>query len=299
MAARSPQWTRYGDPRIAFIGAGRVAATLGQALHRAGLPVTAVFSRDRRHADAVAAQIPGAAVAATSQAAADAGDLVFLTVPDDAIESACAGVAWQPGQSVAHCSGATELAALRDASRAGALVGAFHPLQMFANPAVALDTLPGCTVTIEAEPPLADTLEDICRRIGCRPVRLQPGRRALYHASAYYVGPFLIALMQEAVEIWRALGMSERDALRALVPLLEGTVAAVMDGGLAEGMGGCVARGDVGTVDRHLSALEAFSPEMAALYRQLALRTIPLGLARGTLSAEAAEKIRAVLETRE
>ncbi|MGE5244674.1 MAG: Rossmann-like and DUF2520 domain-containing protein [Betaproteobacteria bacterium] len=282
--------------RVGFIGAGRVAAALAEAVHRAGFAVTAIFSRNRQKAEAVAARAPGAAVAGSAQSAADACDLIFLTVTDDAIETVCTETTWRSGQSVVHCSGATELDALRHARNAGALVGAFHPLQMFANPAVAIETLPGCTVTIDAESPLADTLEDVARRIGCRPVRLPPGRRALYHASAYYVGPFLVALMQEAAQIWRAFGASERDALLALVPLLEGTVAAVKDSGLAEGMGGCVARGDVGTVVRHLAALEAFSPEMASLYRQLALRTIPLGVARGTLSARAADEIRAVLE---
>jgi predicted short-subunit dehydrogenase-like oxidoreductase (DUF2520 family) len=284
--------------RIAFVGAGPVAATLARAMRLAGLQVAAMFSRDHRKAADVAATVPGAAVAVTAQAAADAADIVFLTVPDDAIETVCAGLVWRAGHSVVHCSGATELDALRHARHAGASTGAFHPLQMFANPSVSLDTLAGCTVTIVAETPLAGLLEDICRGIRCRPVRLPPGQRALYHASANFVGPFLIALMQEAVQIWRALGISEHDALVALVPLLEGTVAAVMDGGLAQGMGGCVARGDVGTVGRHLTALDAFSPEMAALYRQLTIRTIPLGLARGSLSSAAADKIRAVLEVR-
>ena len=281
---------------IAFIGAGRVGATLSRAMHLAGLDVVAVFSRNKPRAEVVAGQVPGAFAACTAQEAADAADLVFLTVPDDAIETTCAGVVWRAGQSVVHCSGATDPSALHRASHAGALVGALHPLQMFANPSVALETLPGCAVTIDAEPPLDQRLESICRRLRCRPVRLAPGQRALYHASAYYVGPFLIALLQEAVQIWRNLGVSERDALAALVPLLQGTVAAVTDGGLAQGMGGCVARGDVGTVEKHLDALEPFSPEMAALYRRLALLTIPLGLSRGTLSPEAAARIRAVLE---
>jgi predicted short-subunit dehydrogenase-like oxidoreductase (DUF2520 family) len=284
------------DVRIAFVGAGPVAATLARAMHLAGLRVVAVFSRDGRKAEDIAARVPGAVVAVTAQAAADAGDVVFLTVPDGAIETVCAALVWRADHAVVHCSGATELSALRHALEAGALTGAFHPLQMFANPAVALDTLAGCTVTMEAEAPLAGMLEDICRAIRCRPVRLPPGHRALYHASANFVGPFLIALMQEAVQIWRALGISERDALAALVPLLQGTVAAVIDGGLAQGMGGCVARGDIGTVERHLAALDAFSPETAALYRQLTIHTIPLGLARGTLALDAADRIRAVLD---
>jgi predicted short-subunit dehydrogenase-like oxidoreductase (DUF2520 family) len=286
------------DVRIAFVGAGPVAATLARAMQLAGLRVAAIFSRDRRKAEDVAARVPGALVAASAQAAADTGDIVFLTVPDDAIEAVCAGLVWRSGHSVVHCSGATELDALRHARDAGALTGAFHPLQMFANPSVSFETLAGCTVTIDAAAPLAGLLEDICRGIRCRPVRLPPGQRALYHASANFVGPFLIALMQEAVQIWRVFGISERDALAALMPLLEGTVAAVMDGGLAKGMGGCVARGDIGTVGRHLAALDAFSPEMAALYRQLTIRTIPLGLARGTLASDAADRIRAALEVR-
>lgn len=282
------------EPRVAFVGAGRVAATLSRALAQVGVPVAAVFSRDASRAREMALAC-GATTAASAQAAVDAADLVFLTVPDDAIGGVCDALTWQARQTVVHCSGATEVAALAHAAGAGASVGAFHPLQMFANPAVALATLPGCTITIDAPAPLADRLEMLARRLGCRPMRLPPGRRALYHASAYYVGPFLIALMQEAAAIWRELGASERDTLAALVPLLQGTVAAVQDGGLAAGMGGCVARGDVGTVERHLATLDAFSPEMAALYRQLAARTIPLAIARGTLSLQRAQVIRGVL----
>src|SRR5436190_1112276 len=92
--------------RIAFIGAGPVAATLAQAIDAGGLHVAAVFSRDRRKSEGIAAQLRDALVAASAQAAADAGDLVFLTVPDDAIEPVCTAVAWRAEQSVVHCSGA-------------------------------------------------------------------------------------------------------------------------------------------------------------------------------------------------
>ena len=130
-------------------------------------------------------------------------------------------------------------------------------MQMFANPDVALEGLRGCTVGIEAEPDFRRDLELLATSIGCEPLALPAGVRALYHASAYYVGPFLIALLKEGVELWKSFGASEADALRAMMPLLRGTVAAVLDGGLANGMGGCVARGDVGTILKHLEALDA------------------------------------------
>ena len=278
------------DPRLAIIGLGRVGTTLAVALARAGYAVPALYNRSP-------ARSAGLAVAPTAQDAANAADLVLLTVSDDAVEEVCQHVRWRPGQSVVHCSGARELDALAAARESGARVGAFHPLQMFATPDAALATLPGCVVTIDADEGLVPLLEAMARRLGCRPMRLAPGRRALYHASAYYVGPFLLALMREAAVMWATLGRSEREALDALTPLLRGTVAAALEGGLAQGMGGCVARGDAGTVARHLVALEAFAPDAARLYRQLALRTIPLALERGTLSPEGAQRIRTLLET--
>jgi predicted short-subunit dehydrogenase-like oxidoreductase (DUF2520 family) len=190
-----------------------------------------------------------------------------------------------------HCSGATDVAALAQVGRDGGHFGGFHPLQMFANPAVALQGLPGCTVGIEAGGTFEDELHQLARDLGCVPLRVPRGSRAVYHASAYYVGPFLIALLAEAAALWKSFGATDQQALHALLPLLAGTVAAVRASGLAQGMGGCVARGDVGTVEKHLQALDQLAPGIGALYRELALRTIPLGLERGTLSAEAAQRI--------
>lgn len=282
--------------RHGFIGCGRVGRTLAQALARAGHPVIAAWSRRASDGERMAAEVPGLVPLPSAQAVADACDFLWLTVVDDAIATVCDGIAWSSRHKVVHCSGATGLEALAEAKAAGAAIGGFHPMQMFTNAAVALKGLPGCTVGIEAEGDFLDALRGLAIAIGCRPVEVPAGDRALYHASAYYVGPFLIALLAEGAALWAAFGAGEEQALDAMLPLLAGTLSAVRDGGLAKGMGGCVARGDVGTVRTHLAALDRFNPEAGALYRALAARTIPLGLARGSLSAEAAERIRAALE---
>jgi predicted short-subunit dehydrogenase-like oxidoreductase (DUF2520 family) len=168
-------------------------------------------------------------------------------------------------------------------------------MQMFANPDVALAGLRGCTVGIEATAPLLATLEQLAHAIGCVPFTLPAGSRPTYHASAYYVGPFLIALLQEGAKLWHRFGANEAQAMQAMLPLLRGTVAAAVDGGLAKGMGGCVARGDIGTIHRHLQALDAHEPAAGALYRELALRNVPLGLQRGTLSADRGAEIESLL----
>ena len=281
--------------KIGFVGAGRVAQTLAPAFDRAGLNVVAFFSRGPDAARLLGSRVPSARPMTHAQDVVDICDLVFLTVSDDAILPVCRDLRWEPRHRVVHCSGATELTALDHAKSAGALTGGFHPMQMFANPDVAIEGLRGCTVGIEAEPDFRRELELLAARIGCEPLALPAGVRALYHASAYYVGPFLIALLKEGVELWKSFGASEADALRAMTPLLRGTVAAVLDGGLANGMGGCVARGDVGTIQKHLEALDARFPASGALYRELALRNVPLGIERGTLSAGRAAEIESLL----
>jgi predicted short-subunit dehydrogenase-like oxidoreductase (DUF2520 family) len=277
--------------RIGFLGAGRVAQTLAQAFTQAGLSVVAVYSRSRESAQLLHQHTPTAQVMQQPDFVLDACDTLFITVSDDAIASMCRDLPWRPHHRVIHCSGVTELAALDAAKAKGAATGGFHPMQMFANPEVALSTLPGCIVGIEAGPPLQIELEAMAKAMGCVPFTVAPGVRPIYHASTYYVGPFLIALLNEGAQLWQRMGASEAEALTAMMPLLRGTVAAVLDGGLAQGMGGCVARGDVGTVAKHLAAVDALSSSAGALYRELALRTVPLGIKRGTLSADRAKQI--------
>jgi predicted short-subunit dehydrogenase-like oxidoreductase (DUF2520 family) len=279
------------EQKHGFIGCGRVGRTLAQAFANAGYRVTGAWSRKAADLDLMAREVPGLQPLASAQAVADSCDFVWLTVADDAIAVVADGVAWQPRHRVVHCSGATEISALQNARASGAATGGFHPMQMFTNPAVALQGLPGCTVGVEAEAGLLAALQQMASDIGCVPVQVPAGQRALYHASAYYVGPFLIALLAEGANLWRKFGASEKQALDAMLPLLAGTLSAVRDGGLAQGMGGCVARGDIGTVRKHLTALDAYDPDAGQLYRALAKRNIPLGLSRGSLSAVAAERI--------
>lgn len=281
-----------GSEAFGFIGCGCVGRTLAQAISKAGYSVTAAWSRTAADALLMAEEVPGVRSMPRAQAVADACDFVWLTVSDDAIGEVANSINWMPHHKVVHCSGATEIGVLAKAQMAGAAIGGFHPLQMFTNPTVALRGLAGVTIGIEADrAALIEVLKQVAADIGCVTIQVPPGDRALYHASAYYVGPFFIALLAEAVALWKKFGATEKDALNALLPLLAGTTSAVVNGGLAEGMGGCVARGDVGTVRRHLVALDKFDLDAGRLYRVLTRRTIPLGMARGSLSASAAERI--------
>ena len=282
---------------LGFIGAGRAGTGLATGFARAGQEVVAIASRSIASAQALAKRVRGARACAP-QEVADRADLVFLTVPDDAIEALASRIRWRSGSACVHCSGAAELDALKKAAADGALAGGFHPLHMFGEPGESPDALSGCVIALAGPAALVKKLERLARALGARPLRLPEGGRALYHAAANFSGAFVIALIQETIALWKKLGIAEADALAALLPLLRGTVDNVERLGAAGGLGSAVARGDLGTLRRHLDVLAKSAPDSLELYRILSLRTIPLALAKGTLKPQTAKEITALLLSR-
>lgn len=285
--------------KIGFIGAGRIAHGLAVALTRAGYPVSAVASRSTASAQDFAAHFTGCA-ALTPQALADTCDFIFLTVPDDSIAPVAQSLTWRAGQSLVHCSGATEVSALAPAAAAGAMTGGFHPLQSFSfkvTPDAAKSPLAGCTITIEAGPPLIDTLIRMVTAFECRPNRLPPGKRALYHASAGYAAGFIHGLMAEIATVWSQWDATEADVLAVALPMIRATADAMERGGIAATMPGPISRGDLGSVTAHIEALSALSPEALTFYRAHATRSIALARAADRIDAATAAKLTAIVDS--
>lgn len=282
--------------RLGFIGAGRLGSALALALQQAGLCVHAVASARAASAARLAARLRECEAVAAQQVV-EACDLVFITTPDAAIEQTASALRWRAGSGVVHCSGATEVhSSLAAARAAGAWVGGFHPMQTFADPDAAARSLPGCTITIEAEDASLDRqLVALCARLGCAVNRLPPGTRARYHAAAGYGSQFINVLFAEAARVWASWGASEADAVRALLPLARGTLTAIESAGIAAGMPGPVSRGDLHTVVQHIAALADLDAATNQSYRVLCERTVGLARQRGALDDAQAEEFRALL----
>ena len=261
--------------KLGFVGAGRVGKGLSLALSRAGYTITGVASRSRGDAQKVV----------------DASDIVFLTVPDNAIAAVCRSLAWKK-QGVVHCSGAAELTVLEGAN---GQVGGFHPLVMFADPEIAARSIAGAAIAVEADEPLLSRLKAMVDALGARLLVIPPGARAAYHGGAHFAAAFVCALLAEGVEIYQRIGIAPDDALTALLGLLRGATDAVAHSGPSKAMAGSIARGDIDTVRRHLAALDALDARFGEMYRTLALKTVPLSLAAGGMTPERAEEIRRLL----
>lgn len=284
-------------PRLAFIGAGTVGTALAVRLAERGYPVVAVASRSPASALALANRVPGCRTYPSLREAAAAADLVFITTPDAAIGAVAAQLRWRAGQAVVHCSGSDSLEVLEPARRQGAEVGAFHPLQSFASVEQALLNLPRSTFALEAGTPgLLETVKAMALALEGTPVVLGAGDKVLYHAAAVIACNYLVTLAKMSTDLWDSLGVSREEALRSLLPLIQGTVNNLGKVGLPNCLTGPIARGDLGTVEKHLRALAQRAPALLSAYCELGKQTVPIALAKGRLDPQRARQLYALLE---
>jgi predicted short-subunit dehydrogenase-like oxidoreductase (DUF2520 family) len=271
-------------PRLGFIGAGRLARCLAAGFARAGYPIAAVCARSPDSARRLAQALPQCRAVADPQAVVDTSELVFLAVPDDSIGTIANPLRFNAAQGCAaalvHCSGATSVEVLAAAGAQGAAIGGFHPLFLFSGDAADLQRIAGCSVTIEGPEALREVLGALARALGCEVLALPSGQRMLYHGAAHHAASFALAGLAEAVEVWRTLGFDEEQTLRALLPMLSGTVEAARAKGLPGALAGPVARGDAGVLERQLAAFEALGQDHGALYALLTRRCLALARRR-------------------
>ncbi|NQT73457.1 MAG: DUF2520 domain-containing protein [Chloroflexi bacterium] len=285
--------------KLGFIGAGVVGTALAVRLQEKGYPVVAVASRSKKSAKKLADAVVGCRACDSNQEVVDAVDIVFVTTPDDEVQGVAEELSWSTGKSVIHCSGVDSLDILEKAKAGGAQVGGFHPLQTFASVTHAINNLPGSTFAVEAEGTLSDTLKSMAQSLEGEFVVLGLGDKALYHAAAVVACNYTVTLMKMATDMWKTFGVSTEDATKALLPLLRGTINNIENVGLPDCLTGPIARGDIGTVLKHLDAMEEKAPEIVSTYREMGLQTIPIALNKGKIDLARAEELRLLLKKSE
>ena len=288
--------------RVGVIGAGRVGAVLGAALRKAGHDVVAVSGVSEASRERAEALLPGVPVQQPAGVAA-AADLVLLTVPDDELAALVHGLDF-PGtlgpRIVVHTSGAQGIGVLAPVVEAGGVPLAIHPAMTFSGTAVDLTRLAGCPFAVTAMPDHRMVADALVLDMGGEPFTVDEADRTQYHAALAHGSNHLVTLVAQAAELLRRIDVD--DPGRLLRPLLE----AALDNALERGdkaLTGPVARGDAGTLTRHLDMLDALAHTGVALdipptYRALALATAQRSSARGALTPMQIDAVLTALEGR-
>jgi predicted short-subunit dehydrogenase-like oxidoreductase (DUF2520 family) len=230
---------------IVIVGPGRAGSTLAARLTERGREVALT----RRAVDGATA------------------GCVLLAVPDDAIAACAREVGDEPWLGM--LSGATRLDAL-GAGRERAFV--LHPVQTITRDGGPgqLDGAPAC-VTGSDGAALAFATH-LAEDLGLRPVPIAEELRPLPHVAAVFASNYLAAPLAAAARVLAVAGLPAD----LVGPLARRAVENALAAGPAATPTGPIARGDAGTVARHLAALHERAPAEERLYRTLGAATLPL-----------------------
>lgn len=238
--------SRDGRLGVGIVGAGRVGPVLGAALGGAGHAIVGISAVSRASRDRADAMLPGVPVLEIPDVV-ERSELVILAVPDDELADLVAGLAatgaWQPGQLVAHTAPGVGTAVLAPALAAGAIPLALHPAMAFTGTSIDLVRLREAWFAVTAPTPVLPIAQALVVEMGAEPIVVAEGDRAAYAEALAVATGFSTAIVTQAADALRAIGVEHPSTL--LAPLLRSAV----ENALAASGPGSPGRGDRTTVD--------------------------------------------------
>lgn len=286
--------------RIGFIGAGKVATAFGRYLHSKGLFISGYFDRHPEKT-AHAAGNTQSQCFPDGAAVANQSDILLITTRDDQIADMCRHLCRQdciePRHLVGHMSGSHSSSILARARNLGAKVFSLHPLQAFADEEKALADLPHTYFSIEGDKTGLEPVLEVLSQIGNPYFTLSAEYKSLYHLSACVLSNYLVTLMASGISALENAGIDPREGFQAMRPLIDGTLANIAQLGPARALTGPIARGDRGTIEKHLEALDRQGlDDIKSTYVFLGLKTLDLATKETLKAADQAAAIKQLLK---
>jgi predicted short-subunit dehydrogenase-like oxidoreductase (DUF2520 family) len=261
------------NPAVAIIGPGRLGQAMGKLLLGAGVPVRFVAARQLPRARKAIQFIGGGkALSLKDRQLADA-DIVLITTSDAAIAPLARGLAsyrkdWS-GEVVLHTCGSLPASVLDPFKERGAAIGSLHPYQTIPSPSAGVRNLPGCFWAMEGDRPALAVARRWVKALGGRSFTIAPESKAFYHLSAFLVCPTTVTLMDCAERLLLQAGVPKKIIRPMLGRFVSETVKNFAEFGGRKSLTGPAVRGDWVTLQRHITELQRFAPEVIPAYVEL------------------------------
>ena len=241
--------------KVGFIGAGKVGCSLGDYFRHNGIPVVGYISRTQ--AKAGGAALEQRRYIDTIDKLLTICDVLFLTVPDDAIADVWEQIRTSPiqGKYICHCSGSLSSAVLSGIRETGAYGYSIHPMFPFKSKKTAYEDLRHALFTVEGDSCHIQEVKALIRHCGNPVVEIHREDKPSYHAAAVFASNLMVGLMEEAVQLLMQCGFERKEAMAALKPLAVSNLENIFEAGTRDALTGPVERHDLQTVKKHLKVL--------------------------------------------
>ncbi len=285
-------------PDITIIGLGGLGTALTKTLIHHDFRVKSVFNRTEDKATQISSNFDIPISGRFPEDKDQLGRLVFITVPDRAIQKVADRLAKLSddfsGYIFAHCSGSEPADLLKSLKQKGASTAAFHPLQTFTTQS-GPENFNDIFFSIQGDEEVFSTLQQIAKKVGAQMFPISPEQKSHLHAAAVVACNYLITLLDASTQIGQVSGLDPEQVKGALYPLITTTLQNYKGGSFSESLTGPIKRGDYQTVKKHLDLLKDH-PNLLNLYRELGIQTLNLARSSGHLTGTDAQKLRTILE---
>jgi len=297
---------------VSIIGPGTVGTALGVLFARHGIPVAGIAGRNWRSTLDSARRIGCPPLERPIQALT-MGQVVLIAVSDDSLVELADVLAafWSAEMAahpdpveeppiprlIGHTSGVWSYDALEPLARMGWKTFSLHPMQTLAGVEDGIRHLPGSLFVMEGDPEALIWAREVVEAMGAFHAWVTPSLRPLYHAACSMASNYLVTLAFGAAQLLEASGIESDTAWNGLIPFLRATLDNLEDYGHHGALTGPLSRGDVGTIRRHLQALEEDAQDWKNVYLALATRTLGLVRAQGRVSPESLKLIEDIIKS--
>ncbi|WP_313523965.1 Rossmann-like and DUF2520 domain-containing protein [Anaerotignum sp.] len=251
-----------------------------------GITVSGFFGRTLEHTQE-ACQMTGTKIYNSLNKIVDENDVLWITTPDDTIPTIEKEISKLnvKGKSICHASGSLSSAALQFSKNAGAAVYSIHPIYAFSHKTVDFKELQNVKFSLEGDflRENDDMVLQMMDKIGNFYFIRSAKTSATYHLANVFVSNLTLALLDIGVSYFQDMGLSEQEAISAVMPLIKGNIRNIEEKGFLSSLTGPVPRGDWKTVQRHLSVVKEEDKE---IYQKLSLHLLGLSRNKGNIDKE-------------
>ena len=303
--------THGGDTiKIGFIGPGKVGVSLGRYFTHKGIELSGFYGRNLI-STREAANITKSKFYDNIQDIIKESNILFITTPDDMISIIDRELSKFDlnNKSICHTSGSLKSNVLCNAKHSGALTYSIHPIFAFSNKNTNLKELENIYFSIEGDD--LDNLSlnnninenfksyaenssfgnyklkenntnfneenimviNFIKILGNKFFIRSKETSSIYHLANVFVSNLILSLLDIGTSYLKRLGLNEEEALNAIKPLVQGNIDSIIKKGFVNSLTGPVLRGDITTIDKHISVLEKKDKE---LYNILSLNLLKL-----------------------
>ena len=252
--------------KIGFIGAGKLGFSLGKYLVENNINVSGYYSKNLGSSKD-AAIFTNSKYYESLKSIIEDCDTIFITTQDGVISEIWNSISQLPinNKIICHCSGSLSSNIFSNIEDHGAYGYSIHPMIAFSDKYNSHKQLNHATITIEGVNDYLDTFKDIFESLGNKVKVISKNNKSKYHAASVFVSNHVISLFNTGIELLRDCGFTEEEAMESLYPLMINNIKNIGQNGIVNSLTGPIERGDIGTIEKHLVALNKENKELYIL----------------------------------